>query len=196
MNKKSAKGSFFLRMLNKRASAPEGKPGEVIESLNIQAGDTIADIGSGGGYFSFRFSREVGEGGKVYAVDTNQKYLDYIESQAEQEGINNVTTVLIAGGKVSLPGNSIDIVFTRNVFHHIPDPGGYFKDLRGCLKPGGRIVVIEYKKTGGFGFHALFKHYTPQEKIVSEMERAGYRRVESFDFLPEQSFMVFKSSRQ
>lgn len=192
MSKKSAKGSFFLRMLNKRASAPEGKPGEVIESLDIQAGETIADIGSGGGYFSFRFSREVGEKGKVFAVDTNQKYLDYIESQAAQEGINNVTTVLMAGSKVSLPGNSINIIFTRNAFHHIPEPAVYFKDLQGCLKPGGRIAVIDYKKTGGFSFLALFKHYTPQEKIVSEMEKAGYRQVESFDFLPEQSFMVFK----
>ena len=100
------------------------------------------------------------------------------------------------GCKVSLPGNSIDIVFTRNAFHHIPDPAGYFKDLQRCLKPGGRVAVIEYKKTGGFSFHALFKHYTPQEKIVSEMEKAGYRQVESFDYLPEQSFTVFKSSRQ
>jgi arsenite methyltransferase len=77
--------NFRFNMLNKRASSAESKPAEIIKSLDIKKGDIIADIGSGGGYFTFEFSNEVE--GKVYAIDTNQKFLDYITRELRKRSI-------------------------------------------------------------------------------------------------------------
>jgi len=180
-----------LKMLNRRASAPGSKLGEVIESLNIQESDTVADIGSGGGYFTLEFAKRVGKSGKVYAVDTKQENLDYVKAQSEREGINNVVTVL-ADDEIGLPEKSVDLVFMRNVVHHLPEPARYFADLKRFLKPDSRVAIIDYKKGGGFSFTQLFGHYIEEAVLLDEMERAGYDLMARFDFLPEQSFNIFK----
>lgn len=180
-----------LKMLNRRASAPGSKLGEVIKSLNVQEGDTVADIGSGGGYFTLEFAKRVGQSGKVYAVDTKQENLDYVKAQSEREGINNVVTVL-ADDEIGLPEKSVDLVFMRNVVHHLPEPATYFADLKRFLKPDSRVAIIDYKKGGGFSFTQLFGHYIEEAVLLDEMERAGYDLMARFDFLPEQSFNIFK----
>lgn len=180
-----------LKMLNRRASAPGSKLGEVIESLNIQESDTVADIGSGGGYITLEFAKRVGKSGKVYAVDTKQENLDYVKAQSEREGINNVVTVL-ADDEIGLPEKSVDLVFMRNVVHHLPEPARYFADLKRFLKPDSRVAIIDYKKGGGFSFTQLFGHYVEEAVLLDEMERAGYDAMARFDFLPEQSFNIFK----
>lgn len=180
-----------LKMLNRRASAPGSRLGEVIESLNIQESDTVADIGSGGGYFTLEFAKRVGKSGKVYAVDTKQENLDYVKAQSEREGINNVVTVL-ADDEIGLPEKSVDLVFMRNVVHHLPEPARYFADLKRFLKPDSRVAIIDYKKGGGFRFTQLFGHYVEEAVLLDEMERAGYDAMARFDFLPEQSFNIFQ----
>ncbi|NOY58094.1 MAG: methyltransferase domain-containing protein, partial [Calditrichaeota bacterium] len=79
--------TFLLKILNKEAQSPKNHPDEIIKNLGIEKGNYIADIGSGGGFFSFEFAKRVGESGRVYAVDTNRKYLDYIQKLAERSGI-------------------------------------------------------------------------------------------------------------
>ena len=129
--------NFRFNMLNKRAASPKSKPTEILKALNINEGDIIGDIGTGGGYFTFEFSRKVGKKGKVYAIDTNQKSLDYIENKSKKETINNIKTVLANANKFSLP-EKVDMLFLRNVFHHLPEPTEYFKTLKQCLKDDGR----------------------------------------------------------
>ena len=183
--------SFFLKMLNREAASPKHKPERIIESLQIQEGYTIADIGSGGGYFTFQFARKVGKTGKVYAVDTQRKYLDFISRQAKSEGLSNVIVVLAARDEINLPEAALDLAFARNVFHHLTAPTQYFRYLKRFLKPGGKVAIIDHKPKSGFSFVSMFRHQTPEELILQEMENAGYFVVESFDFLPEQTFTLF-----
>ena len=183
--------SLFLKILNKEASSAKSKPVEIIASLNIREGDIIADIGSGGGYFTLAFAGRAGKTGRVYAVDVKPKYLDFIQRKAAQEGYDNVISVLGAGGEMKLPEAGLDLVFARNVFHHLPEPGDYFRNLKKYLKPDGKVAIIDHKPKRGFGFVALFKHHTPGEAVVQEMEKAGYRFVKSFNFLPDQTFNLF-----
>ncbi len=183
--------SVFLRMLNKEASSPGNRPGEIIESLQIPEGYAIADIGSGGGYFTLEFARKVGVEGRVYAVDTQPKYLAFVQRRAGQEGLNNIAFVLASGDKMNLPEAGLDLVFVRNAFHHLPEPVEYFRNLKRFLKPDGKVVVIEHKPKAGFSFVAMFKHYTPVETIRQAMEDAGYSLPQSFSFLPGQTFNVF-----
>lgn len=183
--------SLFLRLLNREASTPRRKSGEIIGALQIQEGFRVADIGSGGGFFTLQFAGRVGKSGRVYAVDTRAEYLEFVRQEAEKAGMDNVAFVPAKKGDMALPEGSLDLVFLRNVFHHLPEPVKYFRDLRRFLKPDGKAAIIDHKKKAGFSFVALFKHYTLSEEIITVMEEAGYFPVESFDFLPEQTFNVF-----
>jgi len=180
------------KMFNNKAANPKNRPRKTLEALDLKPGQRVADIGSGGGYFTLRFAEAVGEKGKVYAVDGNSEFLGFIERSAEEKGIHNVVLVPIAEHKLNLPEDSIDLVFMRNVTHHIKDRAEYFKDLRRHLRSDGRIAVIEYKRGKPVSFRRLFGHHVPEETIAKEMSEAGFSLEKRFDFLPEQHFSIYK----
>ena len=181
-----------IKKLNKKAAKPEFKSAEIIKSLKIHENDKIADIGCGGGYFTFKFSATVGKNGKVCAVDMEPECLTYVETKAQENGINNIKTILVKDGSLELEGG-LNLIFLRNVFHHIEDPVKYFKHLKQFLAPDGKIVIIDYRKTKKINFVNLFGHYTLEGEILNVMEESGYDISEKFDFLPSQSFIIFKS---
>jgi arsenite methyltransferase len=181
---------FRLQMLNREASSPKNKPFNIIECLNIQDGMVVGDIGSGGGYFTHEFSKQVGNDGQVYAIDVNQKSLDYIVKTLEKEEIMNVKTVLANLNGIHLPEKSVDLFFLRNVFHHLPERVEYFKNIKKLLKDDGKIAIIDYEKKG-FSFTGLFGHYTPENVLIDMMDKAGFSPFEKFDFLPDQLFIIF-----
>jgi arsenite methyltransferase len=183
--------SYRLNMLNREAASPKNKPDYIIKSLNIQNRDTIGDIGAGGGYFTLKFAMEVGKEGKVYSMDTNQKSLTFIEDQSKKEGLTNIKTILADRDGLSLPEKSFDLFFLRNVFHHLPEQVEYFKNIKHFLKKDGRIAIIDYKKKG-FSFTGLLGHYTSPGVLVDKLEKAGFYPSETFEFLPDQSFIIFK----
>lgn len=181
---------FKAQLFNKKASDPRNKADEIIEAIGLKSGQNIADIGSGGGYFSLRFAEIIGTTGKVYAVDTNTDFLKFINDRAKEKGLNNIITLLIED-KLTLPEKSLDYIFMRNVTHHLPNRVEYFKNLKKFLRQDGRIIIIEYKKGKIFSFHGLFGHYVSKETIIREMKDAGYLLEKEFDFLPEQHFTMY-----
>ncbi len=183
--------NFKANMFNKKASDPKNKPDQILETLALQPGQTIADIGSGGGYFSLRFADAVGRQGKVYAIDTNPEFLEFISSIAKEKGLDTVETIIATENNLSLPERSLDLIFIRNVYHHLSNRVKYFKNLAGALKPEGKVIIIDYTGSGFFSFHRMFGHCTPKETIVEEMEKARYELVQEYDILQEQYFLIF-----
>ncbi len=185
---KKAKADMF----NRKASDPKNRPDLILETLSLQPGQTIADIGSGGGYFSLRFADEVGKEGKVYSVDTDTELLEVIRADAQEKGLTNLETIPATESRPPLPEKSLDLIFMRNVYHHLPDRVAYFRNLAGVLKPKGKLAIIEHKEGGSFfSFRRLFGHNTPKETIIKEVKEAGYRLLKDHDILPEQHFLVF-----
>jgi arsenite methyltransferase len=178
------------RMFNKKASDPKNKPDWVLDRLALQSGYVVADIGAGGGYFSLRFAEAVGKDGVVFAVDTNSGFLEFIKERAKEKGLDNVKTVLTSEDGASLP-ESVDLIFMRNVCHHIPNRINYFIKLKKVLRERGRIAILEYRKAKCFTFRGLFRHYVPKKTIRKEMTQAGFQLEEDLEFLPEQSFIIF-----
>jgi SAM-dependent methyltransferase len=128
----------------------------------------------------------------VYAVDTNQEYLEFIKKQAGEQGLINIVTVLTASDHSDIPKQSLDVVFMRNVTHHLPNRVEYFRRLRGSLKPTGKVIIIEYDGRGGFfSFGKLHGHFVLKDTLLEEMKQAGYTMEKSYDFLSEQSFTIF-----
>ena len=178
-------------MFNRKASDPKNKPDEILKALGLQQRQKVADVGSGGGYFALRFAEIVEAEGRVFAVDTNPKFLEFIQDSAKEKVLTNVETVLTEEDKPILPEKSVDLVFMRNVCHHLSNRVDYFRRLRNSLKTSGRVAIIEYRSGRGFSFHRLFGHYVAKETIIEEMKEAGYKLEKELDFLPEQSFTLF-----
>ncbi len=180
-------------MFNKKASDPKNKPDEVLKALDLQQGQKVADVGAGGGYFALRFAETVGTEGRVLAVDVNQNFLEFIQNSAKEKGLVNVETVRTPKENASLPEKQLDLIFMRNVCHHLTNRVDYFTQLKNSLKPKGRIAIIEYRSGGRFSFHRMFGHHVHKETIIKEMKEAGYQLEKDMDFLPEQSFTLFSA---
>jgi ubiquinone/menaquinone biosynthesis C-methylase UbiE len=158
--------------------------------LAIQPGAQVADLGAGGGYFTFRLADAVGPGGKIYAVDVDKGNLDYIAQRAREQGYLNIETVLAKYDDPLLTQADVDLIFTCNTYHHLEERADYFKSAARYLRPDGRVAVIDLAGTGWL--FRLLGHWTPKETIRGEMEAAGYQLVNDFDFLSRQNFQVFK----
>ena len=165
------------------------QPEKVIAALALRAGDQVADLGAGGGYFTFKLAKAVGPTGKVYAVDIDREVLDLVAQRAQKESVQNVETVIATSDDPRLPTTGVDLIFTSNTYHHIDHRVAYFKNFRKYLKPGGRVIVIDFDRRAWI--EGLLSHYTPTEVIKREMEQSGYALQQDLDFLDRQSFLIF-----
>lgn len=165
------------------------QPEKVIAVLKLRPGDQVADLGAGGGYFTFKLAQAVGPAGKVYAVDIDREMTDLIAQQAQKDSVTNVESILAKSNDPLLPKTGVELIFTSNTYHHIDNRVAYFTNLRKYLRPGGRIAVIDYDRRAWF--EGLLSHYTPTEFIKREMEQAGYALQQELDFLDRQSFLIF-----
>ncbi|MFH0961090.1 MAG: methyltransferase domain-containing protein [archaeon] len=177
---------------NRKAASKKSRPDEIIGSLGLKRGQRVADIGAGGGYFSLRFAEIVGAKGRVYAVDTNGDFLEFIRDAAGEKGIGNLETVLAEGSEPRLPKRGLDLIFLRNVTHHIKNREEYFRGFRRFLKPGGKVAIIEYGAGISLTFHGLFGHKVPKETIRREMRAAGYSLENDLNFLSGQHFTIWR----
>ena len=168
-------------------------PARVIEALDIDKGDRLADIGAGEGYFTLRLADAVGVTGRVYAVEVDEHIADNLERWVQGHDADNVDVVLGEFDDPRLPDHGVDLVFLCNTYHHIERRTDYFARLRADLRPGGRVAVIDMRAdlTGIARLFATSGHWMDRADLLGEMELAGYRHLRSFDFLPVQVFEVF-----
>jgi ubiquinone/menaquinone biosynthesis C-methylase UbiE len=167
------------------------QPARVVETLALRPGDQVADLGAGGGYFTFRLAEAVGPTGRVYAVDVDPGMTQHLAGRARELGVANVEAVLAAEDDPRLPDGALNLVFTCNTYHHLADRTAYFARLQRDLAPEGRVAVIEHAGKGLIS--GLFGHHTSAETIRSEMEAAGYRLVDAPGFLEKQHFLIFSA---
>jgi cyclopropane fatty-acyl-phospholipid synthase-like methyltransferase len=163
------------------------EPERVVAALELEPGARVADLGSGGGYFTFRLARAVGPAGRVYAVDVDEGLNAYVAGRAREEGLANVEVILAEYADPKLP-EPVDLVFTSNTYHHIEDRPRYFENAKKYLRPNGRVAILEYSEAPSW---FLPSHTTSAEAIRSEMEAAGYRLLRKHDFPSKQHFLVF-----
>jgi ubiquinone/menaquinone biosynthesis C-methylase UbiE len=167
------------------------RPDEVVARLAIEPGDRVADLGAGGGYFTFRLADAVGSQGRVYAVDVDESMTDYLSERAREQGRQNVEVILGEYDDPKLPDGTIDLIFTSNTYHHLEDREAYFENVREALAPDGRVAIIDFNEQEGGWFVRTFGHATSKETIVEEMSAAGYRLERDHDDLERQHFLVF-----
>ena len=179
-----------LTWLQRPERDKDERPEALLDFLDIPAGSTVADLGAGAGYFTWRLARRVGPGGKVLAVDIQQPMLDLIAADLKQRNLVNVTLVLGTDRDPHLPANSLDVVFVANAYHEFSEPEVMLAAIRRALQPGGRLVVLEYRKERSYTPMPSLHKMTRQE-IRSEIEPQGFQLERIVDFLPDQHGLIF-----
>jgi arsenite methyltransferase len=176
------------RHMNDPARDAWQKPKQVVEKLDIEPGARVADLGAGGGYFTWYLAAAVGPQGKVYAVEIDDTALGIIEKEMKSRGVTNVVPVRAKPGDAKLP-EPVDLVFSCDTYHHMEDRVAYFQSLARHLKPGGKLAILDFHAEGFFS--GLLGHGTTKEEVRREMEAASYRLTADYDFIDRQHFQIF-----
>jgi protein-L-isoaspartate O-methyltransferase len=159
----------------------------VMDTLAIAPGKGVADIGAGSGWFTVRAARRVGPAGTVYAVDINREAIRYIERRVRSESLPNVKTILSKSDDPMLPQEAVDAVLLLKTYHEVADPVALLEHLRPALKSGARLGIIDRDGNGT-------DHGVSRKIVVEEAAQAGYRLLQTYDFVKADGmdyFLVF-----
>ena len=168
---------------------------EVVGSVGLRPGQTVADIGAGSGLFSVPLARAVGPTGRVYAVEIDAGFFPQIRKRAGAAGVSNVETVLGQFTDPALPMKPIDLAFFHDVLHHIADRPAYLATVARYLAPDGRIVVVDYQ--AGMGPHPGHPELeVSRAQLEAWMRAAGLTEVKAIELFPEKYFLVFTRRSQ
>jgi len=162
------------------------QPERVVAALGLRPGMVVVDLGAGTGYFARRFAAAVAPGGRVLALDTEQGMLDELRRRAPD--MDDLETRRIPPDDPGLAPASADLIFVCNTGHHLPDRVRYYAALRAALRPGGRLVLVDFQR------RSLPVGPPPERKIsrddtLREAEAAGFRLRTEYVFLPYQYFL-------
>lgn len=164
------------------------KPHEVIQALELKPNSTVADIGTGTGYFATRLAHMVPQG-TVYGVDTEPDMVKYLTNRAEKLDLKNLVVLQSKADSLQLP-QKVDLVLLVDVFHHIENRTAYLQMLRASLKPNGRIAVIDFRMDGPIGPPKEVR--IAPDQVKAELKNAGFTLTKEFNFLPNQYFLIFQ----
>ena len=176
--------------LERRERELEEDPDLAIRLLRLPRGATVADIGAGSGYMTVRLARAVGPSGRVYANDLQPGMLQLLEKAIARERLTNVTPVLGAIDDPKLPGGSLDLVIMVDVYHEFSEPQRMLQRIREALKPGGRLVLLEYRAEDP-DVPILPDHKMTKAQVKLEVEHEGFVQQRVYDDLPRQHLFVF-----
>jgi predicted methyltransferase len=166
---------------------------EIVKRVGLKPGMAVADVGAGTGLFTRLFAKEVGDTGKVYAVDIAPRFLDHIEKSCKEAGIKNVETVRCSADDVNLKQNSVDVAFICDTYHHFEFPHKTMASLRRALRPGGKVVVIDFIREKGKSTEWIMNHVRAGKDVFSkEIADAGFRLAGEEQFLQENYFLRFE----
>ena len=155
---------------------------QIVKALRLEAGDSVADIGAGTGFFSFLFTDAVGDEGSVHAVEISPRFLDHLRAQKAERGATQLNVVEGTDRSVSLTTDSIDLAFICDVYHHFEHPQATLASLKSALRPGGSLVLIDFDRIPGKTPDWLLEHVRAgREVFQAEIESAGFRLVEDID---------------
>jgi ubiquinone/menaquinone biosynthesis C-methylase UbiE len=170
----------------------EEAPSKAIEALALTAGMVIADIGAGSGYYASRLAKQVGPTGRVYATDIQPGMIAILERRIKAEKLTNVTTVLGTMDDPSLPAHSIDLAIMVDVYHELQQPQVFLQRLKAAFKPGGRLVLLEFRKEDP-AVPILEVHKMSVAEVKQELEAEGYALDRVIDVLPWQHIIVLRT---
>ncbi len=169
---------------------------EIVAACRIEPGQTVADIGAGTGLFTRMFSDAVGPRGRVIAVDIAQNFLDHILRTSREAGQRNIETLLCKADSTELPPGSVDVAFICDTYHHFEFPFKTMASLHRAMKPGGRVILVDFRRIEGKSTDWVLSHVRAgQDVFESEIVKSGFEKShEEPDVLKENYLVVFEKA--
>jgi ubiquinone/menaquinone biosynthesis C-methylase UbiE len=185
-------GAGGIEWLDRPEREEQEQPEVVIDAMSLRGGEVVADLGAGSGYFTFRLAAQVGSTGKVLAVDLQDEMLETLRQRAAAKGIANVEEVKASETDPHLPAGGVDLVLMVDVYHELAYPYEVMMKVRDALKPGGRVVFVEYRKEDP---RVPIKevHKMSVEQLTKEMKAVRLARVKTVETLPSQHIVIFET---
>jgi ubiquinone/menaquinone biosynthesis C-methylase UbiE len=172
----------------------EESPDAALDAIGIRKSATVADIGAGAGYFTWRMAERVGPEGTVYGEDIQPAMLDLLKKNIAERGLHNVKTVLGRVDDPRLPAGKIDLVLLVDVYHEFSQPQKMLRRIRESLKPDGRLVLLEYRQEDP-KVPIRPEHKMSVQQVKAEIEPEGYHFETSLETLPRQHILIFTRTR-
>lgn len=169
----------------------EEQPDRMLDALKIARGSVVADVGAGVGYNSLRLSKRVGPEGTVHATDLQPEMLKMLVENARDAGVTNIKTALCTPTDPKLPAGALDLVLMVDVYHECSAPAATLQGLRQALKPGGRLVLVEFRAEDP-EVPIRPEHKMSLAQVRKEVEPQGFVFKESLEFLPWQHIVIFE----
>lgn len=184
-------GPGGIEWLDRPEREEEEQPAKVLDSLKLRPGEVVADLGAGSGYFTFRIASRVGETGKVVAVEIQEAMLNTLRARAAAMKATNVEVVQGSEVDPHLPVSSVDLVLFVDVYHELAYPFEVMTKVRESLKPGGRVVFVEYRKEDA-AVRIKEVHKMSVKQLQKEMNAVGLVHVRTVETLPLQHIVIFE----
>ena len=165
------------------------QPAQILKWLALAPDAKVVDIGAATGYFPARFARAL-PAGRVYGVDVEPTLVNYLNLRAQREGLTNLVALTCRPDDPAIP-EPVDLIFVCDTYHHIGERRAYFGALRAQLRPQGRLAIVDFKP-GDFPVGPKDPHKLSAERVVEELDQAGFALVARQDELPYQYLLVFE----
>jgi len=167
------------------------RPDQIMDALGVADASVVADIGAGTGYFSWRLAKEVGPSGRVYAVDIQQEMLDLLAQKMAERKVTNVVPVLGNITDPRLPANAVDCAIMVDVYHEFSHPFEMMQSICRSLKPGGRVVFVEFRLEDP-EVPIKLVHKMSEAQVRKEASMHPLEWVETLPALPRQHIIIFR----
>lgn len=164
----------------------------VVKALQLKSGLDVADIGAGTGFYSLLFAKEVGPTGKVFAVEITEDFLTNINRLAKEQNLKNIHTVLSNQKDTLLAPQSIDLAFVCATYHHFEYPKTTLATIHRALRPGGKLVIIDFRKQAGESSGWVMSHVrSDKHAVIKEIEHTGFKFESESEILKSNYFLWF-----
>ena len=176
--------------LDRRERDVEEAPDDAIDLIGVKKGASVADVGAGSGYMTVKLAKRVGANGIVYATDIQPAMIDLLEKRLKSAKLTNVRPILGATDDPRLPATAIDLVLMVDVYHELSQPQAMLRHIHEALKPGGRLVLLEYRKEDP-SIPIRPEHKMSVAEARMELEAEGFKLSRVDDGLPRQHVLIF-----
>jgi ubiquinone/menaquinone biosynthesis C-methylase UbiE len=184
----------YIERLESPERAAWQRPDEVVAALGLRAGQVVADLGAGPGYFSLRLARKLGTRGRVFAVEVEPVVLDVLRERIARHKVAQITPVLGLPENPLLPPASCDRVLSVNAYHHYPKGPAALRRMASLLRRGGRLALIDFHKRDT-GMGPPVGERIARETFLEHVDSADLRVAKELTFLPHQYFFLLKPAR-
>jgi ubiquinone/menaquinone biosynthesis C-methylase UbiE len=184
-------GHEAAEWLDRPEREKEERSSKLLESLKLENGMVVADVGAGSGYFTFPMAEKVAPKGKVLAVDIQEEMLDLIRKRAKERKLANVEPIMGTVTDPKLPDGSVDLILLVDVYHEFDHPYEMTVAMTKALKPGGRIVFVEFRMEDE-KVPIKLVHKMSEKQVLKEMALHSLKHVKTVDVLPWQHIIIFE----